>query len=218
MSVYEQIKEDIIFGNLKPGERLTEESLANGLNVSRTPIREAIKTLEIEGLLVRYNRGIFVREFSEVDIQQLYDLRVFLEGYAAGQAAINRTEMDVDKLTNINQIMINLLNEFQDTDENMKKEKVKRLTNLNNNFHDTIVNSAYNEHLKSLISKVVILPLVFRSFFWYNNEQLKQSVSAHTFIINAIKRKDAERAKIAMTEHLYQGRDQVLSSLTSERS
>ena len=210
MSAYESIRESIIKGVYKPGTRLTEESLANELNISRTPVREALKQLETEGLVTPLKRGVIVKNYTPEDIRQIYDLRALLEGYAASQAAIHRTDEDIEKLVAANQPFIELFNSYKKSDWNTNK----KIMETNNIFHDAVLDASKNEYIRVLISKVIVVPLVFRSFYWYNYEQLKLSIKAHNNIINAIINRDAERARTAMLEHLYEGRDLVLKSIS----
>lgn len=206
MEAYNFIKDAIILGKYGPGVRLGEETLAKELNISRTPIREAIKQLEAEGLVVPLKRGVGVRSFTKEDIKEIYDLRSLLESYAASQAAINRTEEDLTELE-----MANYLYEaaIQDHIEN-NLNSIRKIVSMNAKFHDAVVTAAKNRHLHFHISKVVVVPMVFRSFYWYSDFQLRQSLEVHKIIFGAIKNQEPERARIAMHEHIFQGRDNVL--------
>jgi DNA-binding GntR family transcriptional regulator len=209
LSAYDSIKEAIIEGIYKPGERLTEENVASELNLSRTPIREALKRLENEGMITPLKRGVIVKQYTAEDIRQIYDLRALLEGYAAGQAAIYRNEEDIQLLREANI-------PFTRLDENYKQfdlNTTKRIMDTNRIFHDAVFSASKNDYIQFLISKVVVIPLVFRSIYWYDLERLKRSIATHETIITAIKNRDSERAKTAMLEHIYLGRDIVLSSI-----
>ncbi|MFA1820047.1 GntR family transcriptional regulator [Virgibacillus oceani] len=210
MSSYISIKNAIITGEFEPGKRLTEEALAENLNVSRTPIREALKQLESEGLVTPLQRrGVIVRQFSKEDVQQIYNLRALLESYGASEAALYRTEEELIKMEEKN----SLYEQAIATQKNPDIFIVKRIQQTNQEFHEEIFKAAKNEHLKSHISKVVVLPLVFRSFYWYNERQLMRSLEVHKTILEAVKNQEPERAKIAMQEHIYQGRDDVLKQI-----
>lgn len=206
MEAYETIKNSIIQGNYKPGSRLTEENLARDLNISRTPIREAIKRLETERLISPLKRGVIVREFTKNDIKQIYDLRAMLEGYAATQAAINRENYDLTIMEEANENFKGILSGSVYKDS----EQINKIMAVNNDFHQAVLSASKNEHLSFHISNVTVLPLVFRSFYWYNQQQLERSLELHQIIQKSIYEKDPERAKTAMLEHIYQGRDHVL--------
>ena len=209
MDAYNYIKEAIVLGRFEPGTRLTEEYLAKELQLSRTPIREALKQLESDGLIVAQKRGVSVRHFSKEDIRQIYDLRTLLEGYAASQAAIHRTSEDIEKMAEANDMYKQALAHYTESDI----QSVKDIVEVNQKFHEAIIMSSRNPHIHFHISKVVVVPLIFRSFYWYDLTQLNRSLEAHQIILQAIENQDSERARIAMHEHIYQGRDHVMSNL-----
>jgi DNA-binding GntR family transcriptional regulator len=209
MDPYKFIKEAIIQGKYEPGLRLTEESLARELGLSRTPIREAIKQLESEDLITPLKRGVRVRQFTKEDIRQIYDIRTLLEGYAASQAAIHRSDKDLKKMSDENLLYEKAINRYVASNS----KNIDEIVNVNQQFHHAIVVASKNEQINYHISKVVVLPLVFRSFYWYNNTQIKRSYEVHQVILEAIKDRDTERARIALQEHIYEGRDHVLKHL-----
>lgn len=200
MELYKAIRNAIISGQFEQGKRLTEEALAEEFNVSRTPIREALKRLETEGLVTPLKRGVIVREYSKKDIVQIYRLRALLESYAAAEAALHRTEEDIVSL--------------KETNEQYKKavfsKDVHAIFSANARFHDAILTATDNEHLRFHLSKVVVLPLVFRSFYWYSEYQLHRSYEFHKTILHAIMNRHSDRAKYAMYEHIYLSLDHVL--------
>ena len=207
MDAYTFIREAIIIGRFSPGMRLAEESLAKEMNISRTPVREAIRQLEAEGLVVPLKRGVGVRRFTREDIRQIYDLRTLLEGYAASQAAIHRSEDDLEAMQKANRLYEEAI--VKSTKGNL--DIVRDIVAANQTFHEAIVKAARNEHIHFHISKVVVVPVIFRSFYWYNDFQLRRSLEVHRTIVTAIRERESERATIAMHEHIYQGRDHVLN-------
>ncbi|PZE22353.1 GntR family transcriptional regulator [Paenibacillus xerothermodurans] len=209
MSAYESIKDFIIRGVYKPGQRLTEEHLASELSLSRTPIREAIMRLEAEGLITPLKRGMMVRNYTRAEIRQFYDLRALLEGYAAGQAAIHRSEEDIRRLQEANKPFIWLVENYRQSDFTTNNQ----IMESNSLYHDAVFSASKNEYIRFLISNVVVVPLVFRSLNWYTLERLQRSITTHETITASIIQRDSERAKTAMLEHVYQGRDLVLQSL-----
>lgn len=212
MNPYEYIKNEIITGNLHPGQRLTEEALAGKLQVSRTPIREAFKQLEADGLIIPYKRrGYIVREFSVEDIRQIYNLRALLESHGASEAALYRTEDELEQMHQRNLSYEKAIGRLNKSDIST----IKDIQQENLKFHEEIFKATKNEHLRSHIAKVVVVPLVFRSFYWYNERQLLRSLEVHYTILKAIENQEPERAKIAMQEHIYQGRDDVLIHLNN---
>nr|WP_088006098.1 GntR family transcriptional regulator [Indiicoccus explosivorum] len=212
MNPYEFIKDAIILGDFSPGERLTEEALASTLKVSRTPIREAIKQLETDGLITPYKRrGYIVREFSLEDIRQIYNLRALLESFGASEAALYRTSEELERMYNKNAAYEIAISKLKRSDI----LTIRNVQQVNQEFHEEIFKATKNEHLRTHISKVVVVPLIFRSFYWYSERMLLRSLEVHKTILKAIENQEPERAKIAMQEHIYQGRDDVLQQLNT---
>lgn len=209
MDAYNHIKQAIILGKYKPGMRLTELSLAEELKLSRTPVREAIKQLTSEGLIIPLSRGISVRDFNEKDLRQIYNLRALLESYAAMEAAFHRTEENLLKMEDSNDTYEKAVKQYHESNE----ASVRNIVQANSVFHEAILEASKNEHLRFHLSKVVVVPLVFRSFNYYDENQLLRSLDAHKTILEAIKNQEPERAKIALHEHILQGRDHVLKHL-----
>ncbi|MBT2214711.1 GntR family transcriptional regulator [Virgibacillus dakarensis] len=206
MDAYTYIKKAILHGEFPPNMRLTEEYLAKELQLSRTPIREALKRLESEGLTVSLKRGVRVRHYTKEDIRQIYDVRTLLEGYAAAQASIHRTDLDLQEMKAANASYEQVINVHFKTGEST----IEDILEINRRFHDCVIKASQNQHIQSHISKVVVLPLIFRSFYWFNEEQMRNSLETHSTILKAIQEQDVERARVAMHEHIYHGRDQVL--------
>ncbi|GGF14732.1 GntR family transcriptional regulator [Halobacillus andaensis] len=186
--------------------RLTEEYLASQLNLSRTPIREALRQLESEGLIVSMKRGVSVRHFTKQDIEQIYDLRVLLEGYAAAQAALHRTNEDLKEMKQANELYEKAITSYFDSGNTT----IDNILEINQQFHDSVIKASQNQHIHSHMSKVVVVPLIFRSFYWFDEYQLRHSLDVHKTILKAIEQQDTERARAAMHEHIYHGRDQVI--------
>ncbi|HLS10456.1 GntR family transcriptional regulator, partial [Lentibacillus sp.] len=206
MNAYTQIKKAILHGELPPKMRLTEEFLADKLQLSRTPIREALKQLESEGLTSSMKRGVRVRHYTKEDIKQIYDLRTLIEGYAASQASFHRKHQDLKDMETANESYEQAINDYFQTGQTT----VEHILELNQRFHDNIIKASQNKHIYTHISKMVVLPLIFRSFYWFNENQMRLSLESHKIILGAIREQDMDRARAAMHEHIYHGRDQVL--------
>jgi DNA-binding GntR family transcriptional regulator len=206
MNAYEAIKEAIIQGKFEPGMRLAEENLAQAFGISRTPIREAIQRLEMDGLVTPLKRGVAVSSFSKQDIRQIYDLRALLEGYAAREAAVHREIDDICVLRESLAIFSEVI---------AGKAEIGIVMAENRRFHDGIVRASKNEHLSFHLSKLTVLPLVYQSFHWYGEREIQLSLFAHETILAAVEAQDGERARTAMLEHIYQGRDFALKHMCS---
>ncbi|WP_085994273.1 GntR family transcriptional regulator [Oceanobacillus senegalensis] len=210
MDPFNYMKNAIITGEYKPGKRLTEEALAKELNMSRTPIREAINQLKNDGLVTPLKRGVVVREFTKHDVLQIYDLRALLEGYAASQAASYRSLDDIEKMMVTNQ---NYREVIRDLNDENRSSKVPSIVQANQAFHKSILEASNNDYISFHLSKAVVIPLVFQSFSWYSISEINRSFEVHETILSAIERQESERAKIAMQEHIYTGRDHVLKHI-----
>lgn len=205
MDAYELIRSAILEGDYNPGQRLTEEALAATLGMSRTPIREAIRRLTAEGLVVLQGRRAAVREFPVEDVRQIYDLRALLEGYAASTAAMHRMNEDIERLHQANRWFAQAVESG-----GKDRDQIREIVDANHAFHHGVLLATRNSHLDFLISRVVVLPLVFRSFYWYDENETQASLLYHLTITAAIEQQDADRARSAMAEHIYKGRDHVL--------
>ena len=143
--VFENLREAIVEGRLKPGQRLMEVQLAEQLGVSRTPVREAIRKLELEGLVVMLPRkGAYVANMSLKDLIDVLEIRASLEGLAASLAAERITDEDIKKLESI-------VEEFKD---GINESNVEALLIKDVDFHECIFKSTNNKKLHQLINSL----------------------------------------------------------------
>jgi DNA-binding GntR family transcriptional regulator len=193
------IREAIIDGRLKPGEPLREVDLATQLGTSRTPIREALLLLENEGLVeaVR-NRGAVVRRYTPEDLEELYTLRAVLEGYAARSAAARITDAELGALEESNQRYAELLS---------ANERLPELAEENFAFHNTILQAAGSERLNAMVSQVTTLPLIYKSYLEYSEDNRRQALEFHRGILERLKQRDAPGAGTQMEQHVLWARD-----------
>ena len=200
----ELIRAAIIDGRLEPGRRLKEEELARELGISRTPVREALLVLQTEGLLESApNRGATVRTYEAADLDDLYQLRALLEGFAARRAAARISAADLDRLRESCERFVALRAEDDVTD----------LVRENLSFHNVILEAAGSERLVQMVRKVIELPLVYRSYVWYSPEQKLISEHYHRQLTAALTAHDAERAELVMKEHILEARDFLIAQL-----
>jgi DNA-binding GntR family transcriptional regulator len=200
----EVIREAIIDGRLPPGQRLKEEELARELGMSRTPVREALLTLESEGLVESIpRRGATVRSYAVGDLDDVYQLRALLEGYAARRAAARISPEDVARLEES-------CNRF---DRLRAEDDLLDLVKENLLFHGVIHEAAASDRLVALIRKVIEIPLVYKSFYWYSPEQKLISQHYHRQLTRALRHGDGERAELIMKEHVLEARDFLLAEL-----
>lgn len=211
MTAYDEIRNAIIDGRFELGQRLTEEFLAGTFNLSRTPIREALRHLRSEGLVVADGRGVAVRSFTESEIVEIYDLRSLLEGYAASFAAMHATAADIVELEAVNDEMERILHEpYREFD----KDQTERIMRSNQKLHESVMRLSGKAMLLTVVSRMMVMPLVFRSYFWRSSADIRQSYSDHQQVVRAIANHDVQCAQAAMAEHIFTGRDQVLRHLS----
>jgi DNA-binding GntR family transcriptional regulator len=200
----EVIREAIIDGRLEPGRRLKEEELARELGISRTPIREALLMLQAEGLVDAIpNRGAMVRVHNADDLEDLYQLRALLEGYAARRAGTRITDDQVAELSAS-------CDRFDALDS---ETELRELVRENMVFHSTILEIAGSSRLAAMVRRVIELPLVYRSYIWYSPDQKRISGHYHRQIVTALTSRDAERAELIMKEHVFEARDLLVAHL-----
>jgi DNA-binding GntR family transcriptional regulator len=199
----ELIRQAIIDGRLPPGRRLKEEELARELGISRTPVREALLMLHAEGLIdVAPNRGAAVRSHSVEDLDDLYQLRAVLEGYATRRAAARLSDDAIASLRESCERFDGLLADSADMSALVKENLV---------FHQTILEHSGSARLTGMVRQVIELPLVYRSYVWYSPEQQRISAHYHRQITRALEARDAERAELVMKEHIFEARDLLLT-------
>lgn len=211
--VVDRLRALILTGEYGPEERLIEEQLAERLGVSRTPVRQALTTLEAEGLVeIAPNKGAAVCSFSTADVWDIYDLRAVLEGHAARRAAGRIAEDELARLRGLADEMEGLAGRYLD-----HEEEIRVLVSLNQGFHGTIIDASRNRRLQRLIGRTVEIPLMFKAFFWYTPHERIVSNHYHRQILNSLAVGDADRAEIVMREHVYEGRDFVINALETDR-
>lgn len=192
---YDKIRSHLLRGDVKPGEQLTEDQLAQITGVSRTPVREAVRQLEAEMLLVRSeSKRIFVADWSRDDIDEMFTLRQMLEGHAAERAAERLGESEIDELERVNA----QLHTAVDTDP----PDVARFLDANRTFHDIITKAAQSPRLAQVLAMLVETPVVLRTARLYSADDLRQSARDHDELIAAFRARDPNWARAVMGSHL----------------
>jgi DNA-binding GntR family transcriptional regulator len=200
------IRQAILDGTLRPGQRLTEEGLARDLRISRTPVREALRVLQTEGLVESAPyQGSSVRTYPIGDLDDLYQLRALLEGHAARRAAQRIAAGDVDRLRD------GCARLFAIGDATV--DNVAQIVEENLFFHTTILEAAGSRRLTEMVRKVTELPLVYKSYVWYSPNQKRSSERAHEQLVHALAAHDADRAELIMRGHIDEARDLLIARM-----
>jgi len=204
--IYEKIRDDITFGRLMSGERLTEKKLSELYKVSRSPIREALRQLESEGLIsFERNKGIEVAKLSVKQVQQIYDLRELLESYAVRIAIDKMLKKDIAYLEDLHRKMIKAA---------QNKDTQSWLHN-NALFHGFFRDKADSESLSQLI--VMLKRQIYRYQYMSVGYPrfFETYIEHHASLIEACKKKDAASAERTMKIHMRKVRDIIADSLTT---
>ncbi len=191
--VYKIIKSAIIRGQFEPGTHIMEESIAKELNISRTPVREAVKRLVAEKYLTTIpNMGVFVPEISPNDLIEVLEIRLALEGLASFLAAKRVTPEGVTKLENI----------LLKTDRIKKDKNEIEFSEYNSEFHNFIFDIAGNKKLKEVYLDLIVQPYQTRIKSIRTPNQLNTIIQEHHSIVQAIKSKDPAKAQKVSQIHI----------------
>jgi DNA-binding GntR family transcriptional regulator len=209
---YAQVRAAIVENRYAPGTRLVEQRIAEELGLSRTPVREALRMLEAEGLVVsERHRGAVVRPLSPTEVVDLYGLRIRLESYAAEVATERATESELGDLV----AAADAFGDVCRTVDVDAVEGVRLLHEANRRFHDGVLTAARHHRLEAMLARTVDIPLVFQAFRTFGPDEIERSDTFHHLIVAAMCRRDAGRASALMAEHIAQGRDAVLDALAT---
>ncbi|MFZ0088933.1 MAG: GntR family transcriptional regulator [Solirubrobacteraceae bacterium] len=193
--VQDELREAILAGRLEPGARLRAGALAERLQSSRTPVREALLLLAREGLVeIAPRRGASVRAFDAADVADLYEVRTLIEPRAAGLAAERIDEVELARLVGCHERSI----ARDAADEASVSEQLM----LNEQFHAVILAAARSPRLTAAMSAVGGIPRAFRVSFWRDDYQRAQSLFCHRELITAIRARRPEVAETVMRMHL----------------
>lgn len=197
---YMTIKMQILNNKIKPKDQLNIEELTKTLNISRTPIREALLRLKQEGLVIAAPRvGFFVSGITQRDYNDLFILRQLIECYAAQESAEKMSDKDLEKLERIQKRSKVLV----------KKKKIKEFNQLEIQFHSMLIESLNNKRIQSVIDSIA--DLIYRERFYALNsdENVEMSLIEHGDIFSAILAHDAKRAYEAMKTHILNVKSRV---------
>lgn len=191
--VFSTMRLAIIEGDFKPGQRLMEVQLAEQMGVSRTPVREAIRKLELEGLVVMVPRkGAYVAGLSSEDIKEVVEIRAVLEGFAAKKASQNSTTSDIERLEAI-------LKSFE---EAVKENNIVDLINYDTDFHDVIYKTAKNSKLIQMLNGLREQVQRYRVAYFTQIHDIQKLLQEHRSMLDAIIAKDGNLAREISEKHI----------------
>jgi DNA-binding GntR family transcriptional regulator len=200
---YETLRRAILDGTLEPGTPLREAEVAERVGVSRTPIREALRRLEVQGLAVKTPSGsVVVGEVSWQLIEESFELRKLLEGYSARLAAQVITVDDAASLEGI----------IAEAERAIERDDWEYLTVLNDRFHDRIQDLAGNRVLKRTIQSLREQTPAFRAFALGPEQQQRGFVAEHRTLLQALVAHDSKRAEMLAIQHQEHAKELLLAT------
>lgn len=209
---YKKIRAAIVSGDLEEGERLIEERLSEDMGVSRTPVREAIRRLALEGFVERhegYNTRVAM--FPVDEMEQTFHIRQFLESYAAERAARLATDEDIAQIRAIS-------DEIASHTPPKTSEDYQKIATANEAFHRKIVEAARSPRLSAHMMMAFDIGMVDRTYRRYSKEELERSSKHHREITDAISARAPEWARTAMQTHIRAAETAASRSLKSDQS
>ena len=198
---YEYLKGNILNGKISAGEHLPEAEVAALAGVSRTPVREAIRRLSSEGLVViRPHLGAVVPIWSHEEMEDIFSLRAILEARAAERAATRLTGDEVEELSALANQMLEAVSPAQLSGHVEQNRAV--FAKLNGQFHHLIVKASNSIRLKSMLEQVIHIPLSIRTILRYKDGALLRSAGHHLELVAAFRAHDGDWAASVMRSHV----------------
>lgn len=191
--VQERIREAILTGAMPGGTRIDQAQLAQDLNVSLVPVREALKKLEGEGFVqIIPRRGAFITATSVKDMEEIYFARAILEGQAAYHAVDKLTDKDFAKLDSLMRYM----------DELLQKHDYPEFNDANRDFHFTIYEANHNSYLTNMIASMWDLAERYRYRYLVLRDQSDVIQQEHQMILDACRERNAPKLRDAIIVHM----------------
>ncbi len=200
---YRRMRDAIVHGDLRPNERLIEVELAERMETSRTPVRDALQRLSTEGLVRSRRRGWIVHEHSRDEIAEIYEVRAALEGFSAFLAATRATDEQIAHLVALERDA-----------ETLVSAPRQALVEANDAFHDALIDAARNDRLRQLTR-------TSREYFFnnrlaplYSDDEVRASLlDGHSRIASAIAAREPLQAQQAVQEHILEALEVTLTKL-----
>ena len=207
--VYSILKKNICEGQYPPGFWLQENELCEQLGVSRSPVREALRRLVSDGLVISIpNKGTFVKEFTCKDIDEIFDMRVMLEGYAIRNSRANLTSAHIQQL-------LDLLDRMETT---FQAGDLEEYTSADEQLHNEIVTLGNNSIVSSTYYRVGSMNQQFRVLSLSVHQRFKESLGEHKQIIHALIEGDTLRAERLNQQHLELARECIKEQLEKKQA
>jgi len=200
------LRQSIIAGELKPGTRLREAELSKSINISRSPIREALRMLESEGLVqINPNKGAFVTQLNEKDLSEIYELRKLLEVYAVRTACELMTGEDLRELKGL----------FHEMEKKLELKDYIGYLNTSHEFHECYIKKCENGRLFNLFRVLRNSILATQVLAYSYPDHGVDSLQEHRNILQAFFKKDPKKVEDYLKKHLESGYKRAMKFLKS---
>ncbi len=199
--IYQILKKEICDGNFPPGQWLQEKELAEKLNVSRSPVREALKQLVDEGLAIEYpNKGVFVKEFTVKDIEEIYEVRILLESYAIKNSVKTITTSNIRELMEILHV---LTKQYENND-------LASYIETDTQLHQYIITLGGNSIVSDIYRRIYSQSQQFRIYSLTTKRRFDDSVVEHKNIVENICSGNWKEADRINKIHLSLAREEII--------
>jgi len=199
--IVEGLRKAITSGRLKPGEKLKEMEISKSLGVSRSPVREAFRILQVEGLVdIVPRKGVYAHQITRKDVEDIYQLREMIEVFAGRLSAENMTDEDIAKLQKLWSKMKSMA----------KKEELKGYLMAGSDFHNRLIASSRNKRLEAIYYGLRNSINSFRYIVHRTNEPMDSSIREHQAIIEALKARDKDLVEKLSREHVRKGQEKLI--------
>ena len=190
-AVYQALRRGIVNGDLAPGERLRSDAVANEMRVSRTPVREALRMLEAEGLVAHAGSRLVVRALSEQNLTELFYVREALEGMAARLAAENATPAETEEIRDL----------LEDMEAVRRRGDIGALRRLTGEFHLLVCRASHNSRLLQSLQSLLDQARQIGTSTLYTKGRPAQALEQHRGLLEAIEARDGDRAEKLARQH-----------------
>ncbi|WP_372714390.1 GntR family transcriptional regulator [Ilyobacter sp.] len=203
--VYEILKKMIIDGEISPEEKIVETEYAEKFQISRTPLREAIRMLELEGYVESHSKGgVIVKNCTKEDVEEIYKIRIALEGIILEEVIKKASQSDIKKLENIIKDTKKMMAENKNNDDIFK---------LFSKFNNTLYSIAKMSRVEDLIKNMNLYLRRFRKMAIEDFDRKKQAYDDHVELVNAIKENDINKALEINKIHLERSKNFIMSEI-----
>lgn len=210
--VFQKLREDILSGVYKEHEELREITIGEELGVSRTPVREALRQLELEGLVtIIPNKGAYVTGITPKDVYDIYKIRSMLEGVCARWATEHITEKQIEELEEVL-----LLSEFHL--QKKGEEKAEQVTELDGKFHKVLYEASDSRILEHVLSDFHKYVQMARALSVGEKNRAQKSVQEHREILEAIRNRDEDLAEELANRHILNVMENLHLSKQEDRT